>query len=99
MRTADTSSNENYFDVNTNGLERGSKEWYQSLKKAGFEYAFRWINSDDSWMWFATNEARAIEGAIQLYITEKGVDRTIAKEFYSEYVDIYSITEIIGEWF
>jgi len=91
MSTAKTSSNLNYFQVNqylgiSNELEMGSKEWYQA-------------NSDTNWMYFATNNARACEGAAELYAQEKKSDMKTAREYYSEYVDVYSLDEIINDWF
>ncbi len=101
MSTAKTSSNLNYFQVNqylgiSSEIEMGSKEWYQAIKKAGYKFAYRWINSDDNWMYFATNNARACEGAAELYSQEKKSDMKNAIEYYSEYVDIYSIDELIN---
>ena len=49
-------------------------------------------------MYFATNNARACEGAAELYATEKKIDMKTAREFYSYYVDVYSLDEIINDW-
>lgn len=104
MKTAKTSSNLNYNDVNhyleiSRELKSGSKEWYQAIKKAGYKFAYRWINSDDSWMFFATNNARACEGSAELYAKEKNCDMKTAREYYSEYVDVISLDHIINDWF
>ena len=103
MATAKTTSNRNYNEVNhylgiSNELEMGSKEWYQAIKKAGYKFAYRWINSDTDWMYFATNNARACEGAAELYALEKKSDMKTAREYYYEYIDVYSLDEIIKEW-
>jgi hypothetical protein len=99
-----TLSNLNYFEVNqvlsiSNEIEIGSKEWYQAIKKAGYKFAYRWINSCENFMYFATNNARACEGSAELYATEKKNDIKTAREYYSEYVDVYSLDEIINDWF
>lgn len=104
MATAKTTSNRNYFQVNqylgiSKELEMGSKEWYQEIKKAGYKFAYSWINSDTGWMYFATNNARACEGAAELYAQEKKSDMKSAREYYSEYIDVYSLDEIIKDWF
>jgi hypothetical protein len=104
MATAKTSTNLKYNQVNhylgiSNELKTGSKEWYQAIKKAGYKFAYRWINSDTNWMYFATNNARACEGAAELYATEKKSDIKTAREYYSEYVEVYSLDEIINNWF
>jgi hypothetical protein len=104
MATANTSSNINYNDVNhylgiSNELEIGSKEWYQAIKRAGYKFAYTWINSDTNWMYFATNNARACEGAAELYATVKNSDMKTARELYSYYVDVYSLDEIINDWY
>ena len=101
MATAKTTSNRNYNEVNqyleiSSEIKIGSKEWYKSIKKAGYKFAYRWINSDDNWMYFATNNARACEGAAELYSQEKKSDMKKAREYYYEYVDIYSIDELIN---
>ena len=101
---ANTASNRNYNEVNhyfgiSNELELGSKEWYQAIKKAGYKFAYRWINSDTGWMFFATNEARAREGASELYASEKNTDIKTARQYYAEYVDVYSLDYIINNWF
>lgn len=103
MKKAKTTSNLNYFEVNkylgiSSELEMGSKEWYQAIKKAGYKFAYSWINSDTGWMYFATNNARACEGAAELYAKEKKSDMKTAREYYYEYIDVYSLDEIIKEW-
>lgn len=104
MRKADTTSNLNYNEVNqyldiSNEIEIGSVEWYKAIKKSGYKYAYRWTNSDDNWMYFATNEARATEGAAELYATEKNEDIKFAREYRYEYVDVLDLDHIIEEWF
>lgn len=102
MKSANTSSNLNYFEVNQLlGItcETGSAEWYAAIKKNGYKYAYRWINSDENWMFFATNQSRAMQGAAELYAKEKGYDLVKATEYYGDTVDVYSIDQIIAEWF
>jgi hypothetical protein len=104
MRTADTTSNLGYYEL-TNSLdiskdiEIGSKEWYQEIKKKGYTHAYRWINSDNEWMYFANNEARAEEGRTELFSKEKKEEMKHAREWSYEHVDIYSLDEIINDWF
>ena len=101
---ANTSSNLNYFQVNqylgiSNEIGIGSKEWYQTLKKAGYKFAYRWINSDENYMFFAKNQARANEGSSELYATEKRVDIKEGRKYFSEYVDVISIDYILENQF
>ena len=104
MATAKTTSNRNYNEVNhyleiSNELEMGSKEWYQAIKKAGYKFAYRWINSDNHWMWFAKTNAQADEGAAKLFASEKKYDIKEARKWYYEHVDVYEVETIIKEWF
>lgn len=98
MRTANTSSNTGYFDVKVES-ERGTKEFYQEVKKQGFKFMYIWINSDESWRWFATNEARANEGAAELYAKENGSDMKTSRKYHYEYIDVIDIDTILEEWF
>jgi hypothetical protein len=104
MATAQTSSNLNYNEVNhylgiSNELETGSKEWYQAIKKAGYKFSYKWINSDEEKIFFAKTQAQANEGATELYATEKKSDMKTAREYFYEYININSLEEIINEWF
>lgn len=101
MKTANISKNLNYYDVNpylgiSYDIEVGSKEWYEAIKKAGYKFAYKWINSDNNWMWFAKTNAQANEGAAQLYASEKKYDIKFARQYYSECVDVYSLDEYIS---
>ena len=100
MATANINFNEvNHYLGISNEIEIGSKTWYQAIKKAGYKFAYRRINSDTDWMYFATNNAKACEGAAELYAKEKRSDTKTARKYYSESVNVYSLDEIINEWF
>lgn len=99
-----TSSNLKYYNVSrslsiSSDIEVGSKEWYQAIKKAGYKFAYRWINSDNEWQFFATNQARATEGAAELFASEKKCDIAHARKYFYDQIDIYDIDQIIKEWF
>jgi hypothetical protein len=101
---ANTSSNLNYYQVNQylgipNEIEIGSKEWYEAIEKAGYKFAYRFTNSDDNWMYFAKNNAKACEGAAELYAKEKSSDMKKARKYYYEYVDVFTVDYIIENWF
>ena len=81
------------------GVELNSKESYQKAIKAGYRYFFRWINSDNSWCFFTKTKAEANKGGIELYMAEKKENnKKIAKEYYSEYVDVCSLVEFINDF-
>ena len=100
---ANTCTNRNYNEVSSylgisNEIEVGSKEWYQAIKQAGYKYAYRWINSDTDWMYFAANNARACEGAAELFATHKKRDIKFARKYYYEYVDVFTLDLILEQW-
>lgn len=104
MRIANTQSNLNYYDINhylgiSNEIEIGSLEWFKAIKKAGYKYSYSWINSDTNWTYFAKNEARAREGASELFAQEKRRDLKFARKYFYEYVDVTPIDDIISNWF
>lgn len=99
-----TSSNLNYYQVNqyleiSNEIEIGSIEWYKAVKKAGYKFAYRYTNSDENWMYFAKTEAKANEGASELYAQEKRTDIKTARKYRHEYVDVFTLDYIIENWF
>jgi hypothetical protein len=101
---ANTALNLNYYEVSrslniSSEIEVGSKEWYEAIKKAGYKFAYRWINSDNNWMYFSKTNAQANEGAAQLFATEKKYDIKDARKWYYEYVDVFEVDHIIKEWF
>ena len=101
---ARTELNLNFYEINGNldiseEIETGSKAWYQAIKQAGYKFAYRWINSDDNWMWFAKTNAQACEGAAELFASEKGYWIKFARIYYSEQIDVYELDQIINEWF
>jgi len=97
MRIADTSSNVNYNDIKVDtDAERGSIEWFRAVKKSGYKFYYRWINSDTDWMFFATNEARANEGRAELWSENKNETIERGREWSYEDIDIYSLDEFIA---
>jgi hypothetical protein len=103
MKT-NTALNLKYFNVSrdlsiSSDIETGSKEWYQAIRKSGYKFAYRWINSDESWMFFAKTNAQANEGAAELFSSEKNEDIKYARKWYYEHVDVLEVENIINEWF
>jgi hypothetical protein len=101
---ANTALNLNYNDVNrslniSSEIETGSKEWFQAIKKVGYKFAYRWINSDEGWMYFAKTNAQANEGAAELFATEKKHDIKYARKWRYEHVDVFEVDHIIKEYF
>jgi len=99
---ANTVLNLNYYEVSgslniSSEIEVGSKEWFQAIKKAGYKFAYRWINSDCGWMWFAKTNAQANEGAAELFAKEKKYDIKEARKWYYEHVDVLEVENIINE--
>lgn len=100
-RMVDSSSNVNYnsMELYFDGIERGSKEWYRAVKNEGFKYMYRWVNSDESWQYFAKTKRRAECGAIKLYANVKDCSLKEAAEYYRFYIDVIPLTaEIINDW-
>ena len=83
-----------YFNISKN-----DNSFIQNLelaKRYGYTHIFMWINSDLSWTFFAKTLEEAENQAISLYMSEKKQnDREFATQYYSEYVDVYSIEEYI----
>ena len=83
---------------NVAGATETYKEGLELAKKEGYTYLFRWINSDLSWTFFAKDYNEAHEQAVELYMQEKKEsNRELAKEYYSEYIDLIEIDNEISE--
>lgn len=98
---AQTHYNKGFYEVAMEipaTIEVGSKEWYNEARKLGYKYSFRWVNSTNNWEFFATTQARAVQGAIELYWQERGGTLTDAKRFYGEFVDVRDIKQLVAEW-
>ena len=103
MRTANTKSNLNYNEVNhslnmSSDIEVGSKEWYKSIKKTGYRYVYRYIDTDEYYTYFATNYERASEGASQLYAKDWNLSIKDARHFYRDTIEIIHIDYIINSF-
>jgi len=91
---AQTQYNETFNNVSSQihkDLRPWSGEWIKAVKELGFKYTYKWVNSDDSWTFFATNEARARQGAAELYMEGNGCSEKIAKEYYHWKVDLVEL--------
>ena len=102
-RIADTSTNTNYNDIDIDididiyDIADEIKAKMLQAKKNGFTHTYVWVNSNTDWRWFATNEARAIRGRIELvadnestYDIKKAVTAE-AKGWLDDKVDIETI--------
>lgn len=90
---AQTQFNETFNEVCriVGDIRPWSNEWKSAVKKAGFKFYYQWINSSNEWAFFATNHARAIQGAVELYANEKKCDMPFAKEYYHLDIDVCSL--------
>lgn len=91
---AQTQYNETFNNVSSQiheDLRPWSEEWIKAVKELGYKYMYQWVNSDDSWSFFATNEARARQGAVELYMEGNGCSEQIAKEYYHWKVDLIEL--------
>lgn len=83
-----------FYDLGSN-----TEEVVANAKKQGYNFCFRWINSDNSWTFFQTTQGKAEKEAIELYMNERGnkmkVTKDEAKSFFSEYVDVLPISDLI----
>jgi len=86
-----------FYDLQSEvGTELNSKEAFKSAVKLGYKYYFRWVNSDDSWMYFTKTFAQANKAASELYMKEKKEkNRKFAEQYYSEHIDVDSIENYI----
>lgn len=101
MATAKIENNVNYFNINCDlGIseEVGTKAWFSAIKKSGYKYAYRWMNSDDGWMWFAKTNASATLGAVMSVVENRKYDIKTARKYYTDYVTVYTVDDIINEW-
>lgn len=86
-----------YFEV-INDSTATYEQVLKAAKKQGYNFMFRWINSDNSWTFFQTTFGKAEKAAVELYMSEKKEsDREFAKKYYSEYVDIIEVSEALND--
>ena len=79
-----------YYDFEGDTYE----EVLKNAKKLGYKFLIRWINSDESWVWFQTTYNKAKKFAIDLYMGEKReTNIELAKQYYCEYIDIIEVSD------
>ena len=99
---AKTYNNLNFFEISRNlniSETEGTRSWYRAIKKAGYKFAYRWINSDDNWMWFTKTLPQAELGAAELYATEKKCTVKEAYQWRNDTIDVFDVDHILKEWF
>jgi len=84
----------NYFEITKQPASY--EEVLRAAQKQGYDYIFRWVNSDQNWTFFQTTSNKAEKGAIQLYMNNKNEsDKDFATRFYSESIDIIEVSQAL----